>query len=190
VVGIVGLLPTAPPVPMAFPREGLDLVLLGGLGDCDLTHFGGTQYTKQVLKDLWGLPPALDMAFEKRVHEAIRELVLGGLAEAAHDLGDGGLAVALAEGTFAGVGADVDLRSELRPEFALFHEGASRVMVATSKVEEVLALAERHRVPALILGKTAGNVLKISLNGTQVVDVAADKLYQTWDQALEEALHV
>ncbi len=46
---------------------------------------------------MWGLPPALDMDYEKRVQAAMREIVDAGLAESAHDLGDGGLAVALAE---------------------------------------------------------------------------------------------
>jgi phosphoribosylformylglycinamidine synthase len=190
VVGIVGLLPTVAPIPMAFPKAGLDLVLLGGLGDSDLTHFGGTQYAKQVLGALWGLPPKLDMPLEKRVQEATREIVRANLTEAAHDLGDGGLAVALAEGTFAGVGADVDIKTDLRPEFALFHEGASRVLLATSKLEEIVAIAARHQVPALVLGETTAGTLKIALNGTQVVHVGVDKLYHTWDRALEESLHV
>ena len=190
VVGIVGLLPTVAPIPSAFPQAGLDLVLLGGLGETDLTHFGGTQYAKQVLNSLWGLPPKLDMEFEKRVHSATREIVRSNLAEAAHDLGDGGLAVALAEGSFAGVGAEVKLSSELRPEFVLFHEGASRVMIATSKVAEVIAVAGRHKIPALLLGKTASGNLKITINDVQVIDVAVDKLYDTWDRALEESLHV
>lgn len=190
VVGIVGLLPTAPPVPMAFPKVGLDLVLLGGLGDCDLTHFGGTQYAKQVLDALWGLPPKLDLEVEKSLQAAAREVALSGLAEAAHDLGDGGLAVALAESTFAGVGAAVSIESALRPEFVLFHEGASRVMVATSKLAEVLAVAGRHGVPATVIGKTVAGELSIQLNGAQLVQVSVDKLYQTWDRALEESLHV
>ena len=62
--------------------------------------FGGTQYAKEIVKQLWGLPPALDMEYEKRVHEAMREIVAEGLAESAHDLSDGGLAVALAECSF------------------------------------------------------------------------------------------
>ena len=190
VVGIVGLLPTVAPIPMAFPKAGLDLVLLGGLGDSDLTHFGGTQYAKQVLGALWGLPPKLDMPLEKRVQEATREIVRANLTEAAHDLSDGGLAVALAEGTFAGVGADVDIKTDLRREFALFHEGPSRVLFATSNVAEISAIAERHQVPVVVLGKTTAGTLKIALNGTEVVHVGVDKLYHTWDRALEESLHV
>ncbi len=68
-------------------------------------------------KQLWGLPPALDMDYEKRVQAAIREIVAEGLAESAHDLSDGGLAVALAECSFgpAGIGAQIDLDSRPAP---------------------------------------------------------------------------
>jgi len=37
---------------------------------------GGTQYAKQVLQQMWGLPPKIDLEFEKRVHEAVREIVI------------------------------------------------------------------------------------------------------------------
>ncbi len=58
-------------------------------------HFGGTQYAKYVIQSLWGLPPRLDMELEKRVQAAIRRSWGERLVESAHDLGDGGLAVAL-----------------------------------------------------------------------------------------------
>ncbi len=35
------------------------------------------QYAKVILESLWGLPPGLDMAYEKRVQQAIREIVSG-----------------------------------------------------------------------------------------------------------------
>src|SRR4051812_42244586 len=97
VVGIVGLMKTSTPTTIDFKKPGRDVVLVGGLGTCDLVRFGGTQYVKHVLKELWGLPPALDLDYEKRVQAAIRQIVVEGYAESAHDLSDGGLAVALAE---------------------------------------------------------------------------------------------
>jgi phosphoribosylformylglycinamidine synthase len=190
VMGIVGLLATAPPVPMACPEEGFDLVLMGGLGDTDGTRMGGTQYAKQVLKQLWGLPPQLDMAFEKRVQDAAREAARSGLSTAAHDLGEGGLAVALAEMTFGGIGAAIELETKLSPSRALFHEGPSRILIATKDLPAVEALAARHEVPALRIGKTGGKSLRISIAGRVLVDTPIDRLYSTWDRALEEALHV
>src|SRR5579862_2962118 len=132
VIGIVGLMKTAAPVTREFKAPGRPVILLGGMGACDEIRFGGTQYAKIVLGELWGLPPVLDMDYEKRVHDAMREIVAAGLAESAHDLSDGGLAVAAAECSFgsAGVGARIDLRSDLAPEFLLFHEGPSRILVS------------------------------------------------------------
>src|SRR5262249_39569991 len=133
VLGIVGLLPTTAPVTIPFKNPDRSVVLLGGLGAADEIRFGSTEYAKEIAGELWGLPPSLDMQQEKRVQEAIREIVGGGLAESAHDLSDGGLAVALAECCFsaAGIGAQVDLASDLRPELLLFHEGPSRVLIST-----------------------------------------------------------
>ena len=141
VMGIVGLMKTRAPMTVPFKNESRTVMLVGGLGSSDLTRFGGTQYAKVVLKDMWGLPPALDMDYEKRVQTAIRQMVTGGQVESAHDLSDGGLAVALAECCAGGVGAAVEISSELRPEIALFHEAPSRVLVSTAVPEVVRGLS-------------------------------------------------
>ena len=52
---------TAAPVTIPFKHPGRSVVLLGGVGACDDTRFGGTQYAKVIVGELWGLPPALDM---------------------------------------------------------------------------------------------------------------------------------
>ena len=97
VLGIIGLMKTAIPRRCSFRAEGASIFLLGGFGETDAVRFGSSEYAKVVLKQLWGLPPQLDMDYEKRVHDAIREILAAGLAESAHDLSDGGLAVALSE---------------------------------------------------------------------------------------------
>ncbi len=75
------------------------------------------------------------MDYEKRVQSTIRELVRAKAVASAHDLGEGGLAIALAECSFghAKIGADIHLHSDLVKEMLLFHEGPSRILVATGK---------------------------------------------------------
>jgi phosphoribosylformylglycinamidine synthase len=153
VMGIVGLMKTEPPVSMTFRNPGRSVLLIGGLGTCDDIRFGGTQYAKVVLKQLWGLPPALDMELEKRVQAVVREMVREGAVESAHDLSDGGLAVTSAE-CCVEAGASLDLDSDLRPEFLLFHEGPSRVLVSTAHPARVASIAARHGVDALYVGIT------------------------------------
>jgi len=163
VLGIVGLMPTAAPLTIPFKAAGRSVVLLGGIGDCDETRFGGTEYAKEIARELWGLPPALDMEREKRVQAAMREIGAEGLAESAHDLSDGGLAVALAECCFgkAGIGAQVDLASDLRPEILLFHEGPSRILISTAHPKKIAEIAEKHGVEAPVVGFTIERGLEI-----------------------------
>jgi phosphoribosylformylglycinamidine synthase len=163
VMGIVGLLKTAAPVTIPFKSPGRAVMLLGGIGGCDETRFGGTGYAKEILKQLWGLPPALDLDREKRVQVAIRKIVAAGLAESAHDLSDGGLAVALAECSFgpAEIGAAIDIDSDLRPEMLAFHEGPSRILISTAYPGKVAAIAEKHGIEAPVVGVTIEKGMEI-----------------------------
>jgi phosphoribosylformylglycinamidine (FGAM) synthase-like enzyme len=189
VMGIVGLMKTAPPVTIPFKQEGRTVMLLGGLGDCDAMHFGGTQYAKAVLSDMWGLPPALDMDYEKRLQSAIRQIVNEGHAESAHDVSDGGLAVALAECTVSGMGADIELiGNPLRPEFALFHEGPSRILISTDVPKVVEQIARQHRVEVLRIGVTMKTRLRVGDGSVTWLDSPVDRLKQVWENALAEQL--
>jgi phosphoribosylformylglycinamidine synthase len=185
VMGIVGLMKTALPVPLEFQNEGRGVYLLGGLGTCDLARFGGTQYANAVLKAIWGLPPALDMDYEKRVQAAIRRIVTESAAESAHDVGEGGLAVALAESSFGGVGADVELNSSMRPEFLLFHEGPSRVLVSAADSGKIEAIARECGVEALRIGVT----LKGRVRVRGLLDLEIGQLKTPWEKGLETLLH-
>jgi phosphoribosylformylglycinamidine synthase II len=163
VLGIVGLLPTAPPVTIPFKNPGRAIFLLGGCGACDERHFGGTQYAKELLHQLWGLPPELNLETEQRVQFAARKIITEGLAESAHDLSDGGLAVALAECCWgpAEIGAQIDLSSDLRPEILLFHEAPSRILISTNHPAQVLEIAEKYEIEAPQIGVTMERGLEI-----------------------------
>ncbi len=190
VMGIVGLLQTGPPLTIDFKSAGRTVILVGGLGSCDEARFGGTGYAKAVLNQAWGLPPALDMEYEKRVQAAMREVAGVGLAESAHDLSDGGLAVAVAESSFgpAGIGAALELDSDLRSEFLLFHEGPSRILVSTDKPEAVEEIARKHGVAAPRIGATIGSGVVVRNRGTVLVDREIERLKGLWAGALEKAL--
>src|SRR6185437_4628220 len=156
VVGIVGTLETAIPIGTTFKSAGSTIIALGGLGKPECHEFGGTQYAKAIYDLLWGKPPALDMEYEKRVQATIRELVREGNVESAHDIGEGGLAVALAECCFGprDIGADVSLDSDLQPEILLFHEGPSRILVSTGDPQKVFSAARKNRIEAVEIGVT------------------------------------
>lgn len=197
VMGIVGLLGhTDAPVGPCFKGAGRAIMLLGGLlprsDDRLAVRFGSSQYAKTVLGATWGLPPALDLDYESAVQAVTRRIVEDGLAESVHDVGSGGLAVALAESCFGApaVGAEIRVATQLPAHCALFHEAPSRVLV--SVVPEHVAAIERAAgetgVEALALGETGGTALHLKLNGEECFRAPLERLHGLWDKALESLL--
>jgi len=186
VVGIVGVLPTTLPVSSTFTEEGHSVILLGGFGNSDWQQFGGTQYAKAIENSLWGVPPSLDMDYEKRVQETVRTLVRERIVSTAHDLGEGGLAVALAESSFgpAKIGADVEVESDLPSELALFHEGPSRILVATGDPERVILEARKNGVQALKIGVTVSGILRIGKRDSVLIEASTSELFEPWSEYL------
>jgi phosphoribosylformylglycinamidine synthase subunit PurL len=190
VVGIIGTMDTARPVSNVFGEAGLAIILIGGVRNSDWDEFGGTQFAKVVAKSLWGKPPKLDMDYEKRVQATVRELVRASAVDSAHDLGDGGFAVALAECCFgpADVGAEIQFESDLASELLLFHEAPSRVLVSTPAPEKVLALAQRNGVQALQIGVTLEARVTIRNRNEVLIDSRIAELRDLWTNALEHLL--
>jgi phosphoribosylformylglycinamidine synthase II len=191
VVGIVGTLPTELPVPLRFQKAGLAVILLGGLGSPAIEEMGATQYAKVIQNSLWGTPPKLDMDYEKRVQATVRELVRAKAVASAHDLGEGGLAVALAECSFGpgNIGADIRLDSDLAKELLLFHEGPSRILVTTENPENVLSAARRNSVQTVTIGVTLEARVTIRNRNEVLVDSSVEDLKGLWAHALEHLLH-
>ena len=191
VVGIVGTLETAPPIGIAFANPGKFIILLGGLGSPTGEEFGSSQYAKEILRSLWGKPPALDMDYEKRVQQTIRQLVRERLVESAHDISAGGLAVALARCCFgaANLGLEVALDSDLPPELLLFHEGPSRILVSASSPEKIISLATQNGVQSVTIGVTLESRFIIRNREQVLVDTPLDELRQLWDTGLVSLLH-
>jgi phosphoribosylformylglycinamidine synthase len=194
VLGIVGLMKTALPAPVGFRGEGAHVMLLGGLGEHDAVRFGSSEYAKVVLNQLWGLPPRLDMAYEKRVHDCMREILAAGLAESAHDLSDGGLAVALSESCTRELGAritvDNSVTSGERAEFALFGEAPSRILLTTRQPDRIREIALRFDVDCPRLGVTMKERLQIGDGNSRMwIDIAIADLKRSFEAALPELLH-
>ena len=131
-------------------------MLLGGFGHPDRRRVRRNAVRKVIYDFLWGRPPQLDMDYEKRVQATIRELVRERAVESAHDVGDGGLAVALAECCFRSgeYWRGYQLDSDLPPELLLFHEGPSRILVSTATPERVFAAAKKNGIQAITIGVT------------------------------------
>jgi phosphoribosylformylglycinamidine synthase len=157
-------------------------------------EFSSSEYSKTVAGIVSGEPPAIDLAAEKRLIECLVALAAAGSVESAHDLSDGGFAVALAESCFAGssfLSATVSLNDDGPAEHALFSERGARVIVSVSPTDlaAVLATARQYSVGAREIGKVhLGNAFRIEHKGTAVIDSPLDSLRDSWANSLERSL--
>ena len=203
VVGVLGVLEDANKVlKIALRNEGDVLVLLDGSAEDQAARlrdpareFSSSEYAKRIAAVVAGEPPAIDLAAEKRLINCLVALAEARNVESAHDLSDGGLAVAVAESCFAanGFGASLKIEGEATAEYALFGERGARaiVSVARGKVGAVLATAREYKVGARGIGKvTRENLLRIEYAGQPVVLAAVARLKDAWERSLERNLKI
>jgi phosphoribosylformylglycinamidine synthase subunit PurL len=197
VIGVVGILEDVhKAVGPHFRRPGHALVLVRGSESGDASdveaEFGSSEYAKEILGRIWGFPPALELEKEAALQKAIIEMIGLGLVASAKDCSEGGLAVTVAECSFArGVGARVDLGSNgLVPEFVLFGEDASRVLISCDpqNVGRIQQTAVQYGLSAEQIGSTVPDQLEIRVDGIAAATASVSELQDAWDGFLERAL--
>ena len=159
VVGVLGVhADVTRRVPAGLRTAGAPIVLLGRTA----AEFGGSAWAQVTHGHCGGRPPEVDLAAERALADVLTGAATGGLLEAAHDLSEGGLAIALAECCLdQGVGCQVALPGDLFTQ--LFSESAARAVVAVRPGCEraFAALAARHGVPVTELGVAGGDSLVV-----------------------------
>jgi phosphoribosylformylglycinamidine synthase len=153
------------------------LVLLGTTRE----EFGGSAWAHVIHGHLGGRPPSVDLDAERRLADLMTAAAHEGLIASAHDLSDGGLAVALAESCIrGGHGARVILPGD--PFTALFSESPGRAIVSVTpgREPEFAALCAKHEVPATVLGETGGDSLTVEAT----FEVPVDELTRAWTGTL------
>jgi len=197
-IGTVGLLEDwERGVAAHFPAPGLDIVLLGE----NREELGGSEWLAKRRGLEAGLPPTVDLAHERRLIELLVAAIGAGDIRSAHDVSDGGLAVALAECCFTGntpLGARVVLSDRIRLDALLFGESTGRVIATTDRAGALLERAREAGVPAQRIGETGGERLQIGppasdeSDGERVwwIDRAVTQLRSVWEQGIPRRLEV
>jgi phosphoribosylformylglycinamidine synthase subunit PurL len=154
-VGMVGLIADLDHITRSsFTTAGDAIVLLG----TPTNELGASEYLARVHGLTIGAVPAVDLAHEKRLHDTLLAAIGAGHVRSAHDVSEGGLAVALAECCMSTRdqmrGATVDLASfpDIPVRALLFGEGQGRVVISTPHPDAVVAIATSHGVPAHRIG--------------------------------------
>ena len=120
--------------PMAWGPDGDLIYVLGETRD----EFGGSEWAHVVHNHLGGMPPHLDLEAERQLGQILVAGSRDGMFTAAHDVSDGGLAVALVEMALrSDVGARCWVPDGLDPFVFLLAESATRAVVVVARSEEL-----------------------------------------------------
>jgi len=143
---------------LGFGTGDSGLVLLGRTE----AEFGGSAWAHVRHGHLGGRPPVPDLAAEQRLAGLLAAAAAAGLLSAAHDLSDGGLAVALAESCLRG-GTGCRVRLPGDPFTWLFSESAARAIVAVRPGSQTAfdELRAAHGVPGEPIGRAGGDDLVV-----------------------------
>ena len=184
VIGMVGVIADHRlRVPSAFPRPGLAIYVMGET----FAELGGSEFAEAVLGVVAGHPPALDLARERALHRMLAAAAADTILASAHDCGDGGLAVALAEAAIGGGnGFAITIATDLPAHVALFSESGARAVVSVDPADEdqLVVLAAEHGVPAARVGETGGP--RALVEG--LIDVPVLELAAAWEGAIPRLL--
>ncbi|WP_055496603.1 phosphoribosylformylglycinamidine synthase subunit PurL [Streptomyces albus] len=161
VVGVLGVIDdVARRTPMAFRDEGHLIYLLGETRE----ELGGSAWSQVAHGHLGGRPPQVDLERERLLAEILIAASRDGMADAAHDVSDGGVVQALAESCLkGGKGARIVVPDGLDPFVFLFSESQGRALVAIPRSEEVrfTDMCAARGMPAARIGVVDGEAIEV-----------------------------
>lgn len=175
VIGMLGLIEDVKQITTAYFKDEGDLIYL--LGETK-PEIGGSEFLKVFFDRVEGDIPQIDLQKEKKLIDTLLLSIKYGLIKSAHDLSDGGLAVALAECCIMNrkkkIGANINLNFKFRKDFYLFSESQSRIIVSIDRnyqndFERILI---QEKIPFEQIGIVGGNRLVVN----DVIDLSLEQI--------------
>ena len=128
VIGMVGILDDSDKAVSSGWKNIDDEIWIIGSNSSEIT-LGASSYLEYFHGQVTGRPPEINLEDEKLCQEIIRNSINKNFIVSCHDISDGGLSVALAEcSILSGLGAQINIRDDIREDKLLFGEGGSRII--------------------------------------------------------------
>ncbi len=179
VVGMVGLIEDIDHITTQSFKDAGDLIYL--IGETK-PEFGGSELQKLTHNNIFGKAPELNLEVEEKAQKQVLSAIRAGVVASAHDVSEGGVAVALAESLMGSseLGAEVTLQGEATT--ALFSESQSRFVLTVKKENQAQF---ESLVDATYIGTvTDTSDLKITCGDELVVTQPVSTLEKAWKGAI------
>jgi len=198
VIGMVGLIPDITKIcGQSWQNEGDIIYLLGSDSVSPASTLGASEYLAAIHNTVAGKPPVVDFDLERQVQSACRHGIRQEWLKSAHDLSEGGLAVALAESCIGNnLGAEICLTisDTQRLDEVLFGEVTSQIIVSVNS--ESVASWKTYLQTNLpgkwqqigTVGKPQSELKVLTNDNLSLINVKINTITITWKQAIETRL--
>ncbi|HHS2918221.1 TPA: phosphoribosylformylglycinamidine synthase subunit PurL [Legionella pneumophila] len=183
---MISCLGTLPDIDFAitfdFKKSDSLLILIGERKD----ECGGSVYY-QLHNELGSNVPKPDLSLFNREIHAVSSAIQHGLVNAAHDVSEGGVAVALAEMSFKNsLGVAVQINGELSADKLLFGETGGFILEIDKQHKAAFdKLVTQYQVPYMVIGHTTEQPV---LQMNSVINLPVEEARQAWENGLRERL--
>lgn len=179
IVGMVGIVEHISYITtQAFKQPG-DLIYV--IGEAK-QEFGGSELQKWLTGRIFGKAPTIDLHVEAKRQQQLLAAIRAGVVASAHDVSEGGLAVALAEClmTAQSLGAHVTIQGDVVSE--LFSETQSRFVISVKKEHQQ---SFEQLVQAVCIGEvTNDGTLHVTNGDTCILHVPVETMRNVWKGAI------
>jgi len=174
-----------------FESPGDTILLIGDTRD----ELGGSEYLATIHNLVAGQPPVCDLNAEKNAIDALLEAIESESVNSAHDVSDGGLAVALAECCMANrdvqLGANIDLTgvAAISTRAMLFGESQGRYVLSSLSPEIVERIMHKHDVPVRRIGRVVNREDGFTIRcGNALIESSIDAIASAWHEAIPKMM--
>jgi phosphoribosylformylglycinamidine synthase subunit PurL len=191
VIGMMGLIEDIKYLTTSYFKDDGDVIALIGKDVKGYDGLGGSEYLKLIHGKVAGDAPDIDPAYEKKLYDALLEMIRAGFVKSAHDVSEGGFAVALAEACLINrmnpIGCYVNVKLSERKDYELFNEAQSRIIISLNKenVSTCLNICSKHGIEFNRIGNVGGDKLTINQCISLNLEVLHDAYYNSIQRIME-----
>lgn len=178
VIGMMGLIDDIGYLNTSYFKNTGDLIAVIGKEPLPYDGIGGSEYLKIFHGQVRGDAPDIDLNYEKELQQTLLLLVRNKLINSAHDISDGGLAVALAECCVMNrkklIGCKINIPITSHTDYTLFNEAQSRIIITFNKDNKARCedFCKERSIKLDIIGEVLDERLKIN----ELIDLSAAEI--------------
>lgn len=180
-VGMVGLIEDLKHITTQHFKQAGDLIYL--VGEETTPAFGGSELQKMLTGKIYGSVPMIDLEKECQHQQNILLAIQSGWVASAHDISEGGLAVAIAECLMnqTDLGAEITITGE--PVSALFSETQTRFILTVKREHQAIF---EEKVSGTLIGEVLKNGYLTIQSETQtpLINLSVLEMQQKWRGAI------